>query len=62
MAQLVLMRLGFQEHTSDLKTESRIIPIAKRIGTRSIGFAEISRLLSGSVPRCLRRGSLSVKH
>ena len=34
-----LMRLGFQKLTSELKTESRIIPIAKRIGI-------------GSIPRC----------
>ena len=28
------MRLGFQEPTGELETESRIIPIAKRIGMR----------------------------
>ena len=39
---LPLMRLGFQELTSDLKTESRIIPIAERIGI-------------GLIHRCLRR-------
>jgi hypothetical protein len=40
-----LMRLGYQEPTGELKTVSRIIPIAERIGI-------------GSIPRCLRRNCL----
>jgi len=41
---LILMRLSFWKPTGELKTASRIIPIAKHIG------------IVCALPHCLRRG------